>query len=331
VVVDCSRRSQKQAMEILQLLSRTLNGNGGGPPMKIIGTLIIMSVLVVGCGTVQDTIYLQNVQVQGSESQPPIHVTTKSTGSKSVYLAPHISINSNTSLSGSLSPQYSGQVPTTLPAFQRRGLNWSLPSVQFGLDLDCGLSDNMALMLGGGQSVVNDRSLWDGYAGIGFFERDKNSAIRADLGIQVQEISYDAATVVERTTTPLWGNPYTERCFFLDTDKETHLNFFAAGTFNSIHDDWLVNPFCQAGFSTQKLTNFSPRNSRVESGLGTYIRTDLRAESSAFWLFAVPGVYFNVGQSNRLLLGVRISDQVGIENANPSVLFSPVLQFDWKL
>jgi hypothetical protein len=318
-------------MDILHSLGYTFDCENGGSPMKTIGTLIITSMMMVGCGTIQDTIYLQNVEVQGPVSQPPIHVTTKSTGSKSVYLTPHISINNKTSLSGSLCPQYSGQVPTTLRDFRRKGLNWRLPSVQFGLDLDCGLSDNMALILGGSQSVVNHRSLWDGYAGIGFFDTDENSAIRADLGVQVQEVSYDAATVVERTTTPLWGKPYTETCFFLDADKETHLNFFAIGTFNTIHDDWLLNPFLQAGISTQKLTNFSPRNSKMESSFYTYIRTDLRAESSAFWLFAVPGVYFNVGQSSRLLLGVRISGQLGIENANPSVLFSPVLQFDWKL
>jgi hypothetical protein len=318
-------------MDILQSLDHRLNYKRGGPPMKITGTLIITSMLMIGCGTVQDTIYLQNVQVQGAVSQPPIHVTTKSTGGKSVYLTPHISINSKTSLSGSLSPQYSGRVPDSLSAFRRKGLNWSLPSVQFGLDLDCGLSDNMALILGGSQSEVNHLSLWGGYAGIGFFDRDENSAIRADLGVQLQEVSYDAATVLERTTTPFWGNPYAQTFFFLDTGKETHLNFFATGTFNSIHDDWVLNPFLQAGFSTQKLTNFSPRNSRVESGLGTYISTDLRAESSAFWLFAVPGVYVNVGQSSRLLLGVRTAYQAGVENANPSVLFSPVLQFDWKL
>jgi hypothetical protein len=287
--------------------------------------------MVAGCGTVQDVIYLQNVEVQGPASQPPIHVTAKSTGEKSVYVTPHVSINTKTSLSGSLSPQYSGRVPDTLAAFQRKGLNWKLPSVQFGFDLDCALSDNLALMLGLGQQVIDQRSLWDGYAGIGFLGREENSAVRLDLGLQLQEISYDAATVLVRTETPLWGKPSTQTCYYLDTDKDTHLNFFASFTVNSTYDDWPANLFFQAGFSTQKLTDFSPRNSRVETGFYTYIRTDQRAESSAFWLYAVPGVYFNVGQSNRLLFGVRTAYQAGVENANPSVLFSPVLQFDWKL
>jgi hypothetical protein len=299
--------------------------------MKITGTLIITSVLMVGCGTVQDTIYLQNVEVQGPAGQPPIHVTAKSTGEKSVHVTPHVSINARTSLSGSLSPQYSGRVPDTLPSFRRKGLNWNLPKAQFGFDLDYAFSDSKALMFGISQSVISQRSLWDGYAGIGFFGREKNSAVRLDLGVQLQEVAYDAATVLVRTETPLWGKPSTQTCYYVDSDKDTHVNFFATVTFNSIHDDWLANPFFQAGLSTQKLTDFSSRNSRVESGLYTYIRTDQRAESSAFWLYAVPGVYFNVGKSNRVLLGVRISDQVGIENANPSVFFCPVLQFDWKL
>jgi hypothetical protein len=291
----------------------------------------LVLVIVAGCGTVQDVIYLQNVEVQGPASQPPIHVTAKGTGEKSVYLTPHVSINTKTSLSGSLSPQYSGRVPDTLRDFRRKGLNWQLPKVQFGFDLDIGLSDSKALMFGVSQSVSDQRSLWDGYAGIGFFGREEHSAIRLDLGVQLQEISYDAATVLTRTQTPLWGKPWTQTCYYHDIDKDAHLNFFATFTVNSIHDDWLANPFFQAGLSTQKLTDFSPRNSRVESSLYTYIRTDQRAESSAFWLFAVPGVYFNVGQSNRLLLGVRTAYQAGLENANPSVLFSPVLQFDWKL
>jgi hypothetical protein len=299
--------------------------------MKIIGTLIIALMLMVGCGTVQDTLYLQNVQVQGSTSQRPIHVTAKSTDGKSVYVTPHISINTKTSLSGSLSPQYSGRIPDTLSAFQRKGLNWRLPSVQFGLDLDCGLSHNVALMLGLGQEVVNQRSLWDGYAGIGSLGRGENSAVRLDLGVQFQEVSYQAATVLVHTETPLWGKPSTQTAYFVDSDKDTHVNFFASFTVNSTHDDWPANLFFQGGLSTQKLTDFSPKSEVVQTGFYTYVRSDQRAESSSFWLYAVPGVYFNVGQSNRLLLGMRISDQVGIENANSSVFFSPVLQFDWEL
>jgi hypothetical protein len=293
--------------------------------------LCLTGTMVTGCGTVQETIYLQNVEVQGPVSQPPIHVTTKSTGAKSVYLTPRLSINNKTSVSGSLSPQYWGQVPGALRDFRKKGLNWKLPRVQLGFDLDCALSDSKALMFGVSQQVIDQHSLWDGYAGIGFFGREENSAVRLDLGVQFQEISYDAATVLERTTTPSWGGSWTETYFFLDTDKDTHLNLFATVTFNSIHDDWLANPFFQAGFSAQKLTDFSPRNSKEETGFYTYIRTDRRAESSAFWLDAVPGVYFNVGQSNRLLFGVRTAFQAGVENADPSVLFSPVLQFDWKL
>jgi hypothetical protein len=286
---------------------------------------------VTGC-TFQDVIYLQNVEVQGPASQPPIHVTAKDSGAKSVYLTPHVSVNTRTSLSGSLSPQYSGRVPETQPAFQRKGLKWNLPKVQFGFDLDYAFSDSKALMFGISQSVISQRSLWDGYAGIGFFGREENSAVRLDLGVQLQEVAYDAATVLVRTETPLWGKPSTQTCYYVDSDKDTHVNFFATVTFNSIHDDWLANLFFQAGLSTQKLTNYSPHNSvTLDPFLNTHIESDQRAESSAFWLYAVPGVYLNVGKSNRLLLGLRISDQVGIENANPSVLFSPVLQFDWKL
>jgi hypothetical protein len=258
--------------------------------MKITGPLIIASMLMVGCGTVQDTIYLQNVEVQGPVSQPPIHVTTKSTGSKSVYLTPHISINNKTSLADSLSPQYSGRVPDTLSAFQRKGLNWKLPSVQFGFDLDCALSDNAALMLGLGQQVIDQRSLWDGYAGIGFLGRGENSAVRLDLGMQVQEISYDAATVLVHTETPLWGRPSTQTAYFVDSDKDTHVNFFASFMVNSTRDDWPANLFFQGGLSTQKLTDFSPKSEVVQTGFYTYIRSDQRAESSAFWLYAVPGV-----------------------------------------
>jgi hypothetical protein len=286
---------------------------------------------VTGC-TFQDVIYLQNVEVQGPASQPPIHVTAKDSGVKSVYLKPHVSVNTRTSLSGSLSPQYSGQIPSTLPDFQRKGLSWKLPSVQCGFDLDYAFSDSKALMFGISQSVISQRSLWDGYVGIGFFGREENSAVRLDLGVQLQEVAYDAATVLVRTETPLWGKPSTQTCYYVDSDKDTHVNFFATVTFNSIHDDWLANLFFQAGLSTQKLTNYSPHNSvTLDPFLNTHIESDQRAESSAFWLYAVPGVYFNVGKSNRVLLGVRTAYQAGVENANPSVLFSPVLQFDWKL
>jgi hypothetical protein len=302
--------------------------------MKNIGILVLASILMLGCGTtVQDVLYLQNVEVQGPASQPPIHVTTKNTGAKSVYVTPHFSINPKTSLSGNLSPQYSGQIPSTLTDFQRKGITWKLPSLQLGFDLDYAFSDNKALMLGVGQSVINQHSLWDGYAGIGFFGGEGNSRVRLDLGLQFQQLSYNAATVLTRTETPLFGKTSTRTIYFVDSGKDTHVNFFASFTINSAYDDRFTNFFFQAGLNTQKLTNYSPHTSvtPVFPFLTTYVESDQRAESSALWLYAVPGVYFNVGKSNRLLLGVRTSYQVGIGSANPSVFFSPVVQFDWKL
>ena len=59
--------------------------------------------------------------------------------------------------------------------------------------------------------------------------------------------------------------------------------------------------------------------------------TDLRAESSVFWLSATPGVYLNLDQKRRLLLGVRVLKELQSESSNSNILFMPLLQLDWNL
>jgi hypothetical protein len=292
----------------------------------------VAGAMMNGCNIgVQDVLSLQHVEVNGPASQPPIHVAAKSGGEKKVYVTPRLSLNPTSSLSGKVSPQYTGKVPDTIPDFKKKGLDWNFSRLQFGFDLDYAFSDGKAFMCGLSQSVANQQSLWGGYAGIGFFGGE-NTPVRLDLGLQFQEISYRAATVIERTETPLFGRTTTSTYYFVDKDKDVHVNFFASFTVNGVSNDRVANPFFQAAVSTQRLTSFSPGQSKVDlDPFFAYTRTDQRAESSTFWFHATPGVYFNVGESNRVLLGLRLSTQSGIDNANPGFVISPVLQFDWTL
>ena len=292
----------------------------------------IFAGLFVGCGIIKDEIYLQNVEVAGSLSQLPIHVTDADMQKKTFHVSPHISVSTQKSFITSLERQYSEPIPDSLVDFQHKGLQWNLPSVRFGVDLDYAVSDNATLMGGISTSVGNERQFMSGYGGIGLFTPDTGLSARLDLGLQYNEMSYRSATILERTTTTFGGSSSKQVVYFLDRGKESHINFFASLTINSSNVNQFINYFVQFGVAPQTVTSFTPKEVITQYPYGvTHIVSDQRAESSVVWLSAVPGVYFSVGQSRRVVLGVRFLKDVLSESSEPGVLWIPMVQFDWGL
>jgi len=289
-------------------------------PLLLISSLLMLS----ACVSVKDEIFLQNMKIEGSPSQPPVHITSADRKVKSFYASPHVSISSGT-VTAALDQQYDRPIPDSLADFKSKGLSWDLPRASFGIDFDYAASNSLALNGGVAASVGQGQQLTSFYGGIGLYSADSPTSFRLDIGVQYSDIRYRGATVIHRTV----GSSPQDTIYYLDRGKEFQFNLYANLTINSTNDGGL-NWFVQLGINPQTLTDFVPRRD-ASNNPSPYASSDLRAESSVFWISATPGIYFSLAQDRRVLLGVRFLRELSSESSTPGVVIIPMIQFDWSL
>jgi len=320
---------------------------------KIILAISILYIvfLVYSCSpsTVITKIYLQDAVVSGPINQSPVHVS--SNNETGVTISPRISINNKKSLRGKVdnhtlvNSQGVFQVDTIFNTdgtfyFQETpGVNrypyteknflWNIAEVNASLDFDFKISKSFALFAGGNYSVVKQKSIWGGLFGLGLM----NQGFRFDVGLSIQEIPYEASTVITVTETGTSGtSSYVAQ--YLDASTETCFNPFVNLNVNSNNPEWLFNIFLQAGYAAQTLLNFEPKTSAYHNPFyyeNVNITEDLRGEATAGIINLTPGVYFNFGDTGRVLLGTRLLWITQIEDIDNQFYLLPMLQFDFRL
>lgn len=320
---------------------------------KIILAISILYIvfLVYSCSpsTVITKIYLQDAVVSGPINQSPVHVS--SNNGTGVTISPRISINNKKSLQGKVdnhtlvNSQGVFQVDTifnndgTFYFQETPGVNrypyteknflWNIAEVNASLDFDFKISKSFALFAGGNYSVVKQKSIWGGLFGLGLM----NQGFRFDVGLSIQEIPYEASTVITVTETGTSGtSSYVAQ--YLDASTETCFNPFVNLNVNSNNPEWLFNIFLQAGYAAQTLLNFEPKTSAYHNPFyyeNVNITEDLRGEATAGIINLTPGVYFNFGDTGRVLLGTRLLWITQIEDIDNQFYLLPMLQFDFRL
>ncbi|HVO73676.1 MAG TPA: hypothetical protein VMT35_06610 [Ignavibacteriaceae bacterium] len=319
--------------------------------MRIIRLIIILLslFLLFGCATITEKVYLQQVEVAGPINHPPIHITGGKEKS-SITVSPKIFINTTASVSGQVNHTYvNGQgiyqldtiqngdgtwryreSPANRSKYRGRNLNWKLPNLYAGLDLDISLSKSISFAASVNYSNNDQTGLMGGSVGLGFYKENEQGAIRFDAGINIQEYAYDASTVVVTTTDPFWGSPTTEITFFHDINKNSDVNFYASLTYNSIFENSPVNFFVSLSYFGQSLLDFEPSETNVDYypfGVIKYT-TDARGEVSSSYLSVSPGIYQNLSPWSRIVLGVSIIKNIGLEQPSQSVFILPQIKFD---
>jgi len=283
--------------------------------------------LLISCTTIKQTLYLQQAEVYGPISQPPIHLTDSS-DTPSVTFSPKLSYNTKKTLIGDVSQSTGFTVSDTIFVPSENSLIWNMSTVYAGLDIDLILSRKFAISLGVNYSSQSNFESWGGIVGIGFFDYNKGSAFRFDVGLNIQSMSYDAYTVVSTVTTGFGGtDEYI--AYYNDVGKSTSFNPYANFTYNTAYKSWPVNLFINAGYSIQTLFNFEPRTSYY--AFGTFTVTDLRGKATAGFFNFTPGIYLFLGESNRVLLGSRFFLETQINGADPTLFILPMIQFDFRL
>lgn len=320
---------------------------------KLLALIALIFINFIGCTTINQTIYLQNIEISGPMNNPPINITTdQKQGSFNV--STRFSINDNKQISGRIEkhsyvdPQGIYRVDTMFNndgsryykesnlnsrEFNGNNLKWNLPSFSAAVNMDYAAGNHIAVNLGLHYSVLNQNDYLGGSAGIGIFSENEGSAFRFDAGVMWQSLSYVASTVVITKETPLFGSTTTSVDFFRDRDKSTNWNPYVSLTFNTSAKTSPLNFFVSLGYFSQTLFDFEPSDPNPEYyplGL-TVIRNDQRGESTTSFLNLSSGIFINMTEKSKIILGVKLMKETQIEETSKSLFILPVLQFDMNL
>ena len=317
---------------------------------KLSASIALIFISLVGCTTINQTIYLQNIEVTGPMNNPPLNITT---GQKqgSFTISPRFAINDNKQLSGRIEKHTyvdnSGiyRVDTVLnngTRFYREGdgnvneykgnnLIWKLPNFLAAVNIDYAAGNHIGLNLGLNYAVQNQVSYTGGCAGIGLFSEKGNSAFRIDAGVMWQQLSYIASTVVVTKET-FYNNSQSNTTidFFKDRNKSTNWNPYVSLTFNTSSKTAPLNFYVNLGYFSQTLFDFEPSDPNPEYyPLGFNVTTsDQRGESTTSFLNLSSGIFINMTDNSKIILGVRLLKETQIEESSKSLFILPVLQVD---
>ncbi len=318
-----------------------------------LGLIPVISFLLAGCSSVTQTIYLQNVDVSGPLNQPPIEVMSHP--GSTFTISPRLSMNGRRFLSGNVESHSSVnennvyQVDTIFNndgtksykisdsnthEFKGDNMQWNIPQVSAGLDMDIQLSNAFAITGGLSYAADNNRDYFGGTIGIGLFELKGTRAFRFDAGIIWQNLYYDAASiVVTKEYNSSSGYTVKDVSFFRDKGNLNSVNPYLSFTYNSAVQNSPINFFVSLGFFTQTVVSFNPDNYDPDySFWGNSLKVnDERGGSMAAFLTLTPGLILNFGMNGEILVGAKILHESSIGNTKQSTFLSPTVQFNFHL
>ncbi len=288
--------------------------------MANLGIIVVTGFLLMSCATVQDTLYMQSLDVRGPVNLPPIHTNNDSIASR-VSISPRVNVMN--------ADPVQGNVESNMYASPGENLNWSFPVSTFGFDIDARVSPSVALSFGLNYATMGHDELVGGSAGLGFMFRGDNAMGRIEVGAQFQTMRYDASTVLVQTITPWYTSSSTTTIgYFHDIGTSTPFGYYGSLIVQSRKLSGIFDIFAQLAVSRQGLTSFSPQTEVAYLGVMTYISTDTRTGNSATLVTLTPGLSFNLGGSSRFLTAVRIIKEVEVSSSSEDFLFQPVVQFE---
>jgi hypothetical protein len=313
--------------------------------------LLLIALILSGCADIQQTIYLQNVEVNGPLNHPPIFI---SDGRNGITISPWLSFSPTKQITGRSNHSkvnasgvyqvdtirdggqiYYGESRANYYEYTQNNVKWNLPDVKAGVDMDIPISRTISIFGSFNYTSQNLYQIVGGSFGFGFYSIKNNDAIRLNIGCTIQQYQYDASTVVVSTIDPVFGNEYTRVDFFHDIDKKGNLNFFGNLTYNTVSAEMPINFFFSLAFFSQTLLNMEPKNLDwvVYPFVFTNTTTDAREEISTSYVSFSPGIYVNITSSMRFVLGVNIVKDLGDFSSESGtftsgLLFMPLAKID---
>jgi hypothetical protein len=306
---------------------------------------LLFSVLLTGC-SVQDTIYLQNIEVSTPLSVPPLNISTtanegKLTVSPKFYFnnvgyvegtLDHSPVNELSqfevdTVDGRLSPS-----PNNRFEYDGRNMRWNIPEYMVGVDIDIPLGAVVSINTGFNVSSVGNTDLLGGVLGISFHTLADNSAIRFSGGLSWQQFKYAAETVVLRTYNPIFGEPETTAYFFFDESKETEMNFYFSLLYNTNFPEFPVDFYMGVSYFRQTLFDFEPSNPDISvQPFYVYTQIDARGEYTGGFFNLSPGIFTDISNWVRVVGGVNFVYGSAVNNATETSFMLPFVKFEFFL
>ncbi len=302
-----------------------------------ISFLFLIIISFIGCITVEQTIYLGDVEVNAPIVPPPTHIdVNKEVGEMSI--SPRFSIfTSNNKIIGSTDGRYSGtfKINDSISyRSNRQNLEWEPYNFTAGADMDLKISKVVSVFGGINVSGRNNKTLMGGNFGLGFHNHNEMHIARLDLGLTIQEYDFTAVTIVHTKTTFAWGDESEYWDIFADKGSSTNINPFMTLTVNSSYDSSLINWFIAGGYFTQNLLGYKPGSYSTPLlfplPIGTYTKIDKRSDMVAGFIYFNPGIILNLNEKIRALISAKILNEVN-SSATKQWYFAPSLQIDFQL
>lgn len=314
---------------------------------KIIGCFfifIILPLILCSCSPAEkvvETYYLGDVNIDAPISTPPVHVmVNKESGDLTV--TPKVIIETENMMRSSTEYYYNDGIilpdhSTFAPG--KENLEWNLTTAVIGADFDYMASNNFSLFGGFQLAATRNNSLLGGNFGLGFCGVTENIAMRLDIGLSIQESSYEALTIVHTEYINSNGSR-TDTTYFLDKDNIVNVNPFLVYTLNSIMKEDRINYFVSLGYFTQTILDFEPGKSGnnrtwflffgVPYAKNNYT-TDLRPNVKAGFVMLNPGIIYSIDEKFNLVMSVKILKETLLDSSKNLWLIMPSIQMDIRL
>ncbi len=289
--------------------------------------------LLVGCATIEQTIYLGDVEVSAPICPPPTHINiNKEVGN--VTISPKFSnTGKNMTITGSTEDRYNRLLDFGNDSTYRaksKNLDWNISPYTLGVDIDIKISKAVSIFGGFNYSGDGQTELMGGNIGLGFHNHAVNPVVRFDIGVTIQEYSYTAITIVHTKTSSIFGNDESWDIFG-DQGSSTNINPFGALTVNSSYDSSFFNWFIVGGFFTQNLLGFEPGTTSypIFPFISSYTEVDTRSDMLAGFLYLNPGISLSLNQQIKLLLSAKMNFEMLATNSTQLYLL-PSVQIDFQ-
>lgn len=315
------------------------------PTAQNVLTIFFLGLVAAGC-TVTREVYVQDLTVNGPIATPAIRPGTVAQAGE-ITVSPWVSTNTQKSLEGRISGHTnvgsdglfevdtlweSGNAEfqprsSNVNPFSGNNLHWSLPGTRMGLDLGVHVSPAVQLTGGVGLSTAGSEKWWSWNLGLGVTAVRKTMAIRFDAGIQMQNLSYSAASVDVVTTEWFFTHLDSRAYFYDDSGIERSVGYYATLAINTLFGQSPVNGIVQIGITRQILADFRPGTSATFIPMLPH-DVEEQINNKTTFVSLTPGVMVSVPDGHRLIAAVRFAWETESERLDPAMVLMPVIQCD---
>jgi hypothetical protein len=303
----------------------------------------VLLFVFAGCGT--QSVYLQNIQVDGPLGVPPVFIVGEEQGSVGTFRLAvsasagpdqkiegradgHTDVNAagvyqvDTVRSGG-SVEYIEREGVNTRRFEGTNFRWTLVPLTLSLQGDIQVARSLSLVGGLQYSSNRSRSYLGGMLGMGFSFYGSNIGVRIDLGAMWTEVHYDVDYVV--TTRPfLSSDTYVQ--FFSDEGRSFGGNLYGAVMLNTRNPSWPLHLFVQMAIMRQTVVDL---DREVYFPRAENVRASVLHHNSFFTV--TPGVVVPLAGSGRVVLGIRLTDETALLVGEPGVLLAPFAHVEFTL